>query len=78
MITLPVILAKFIAKVGDFLLIFGFEKFPIQSYRLNNILVNFKVDTKELKKVCGKLPYNSDEAVSNFVNSYKLKKLINS
>jgi nucleoside-diphosphate-sugar epimerase len=78
MITLPVFLAKFIAKIGDFLLIFGFEKFPIQSYRLNNILVNFKVDTKTIKKICGKLPYNSDEAILSFVNSYKLKKFINS
>ena len=78
MITLPVFLAKLLAKIGDFLLIFGFEKFPIQSYRLNNILVNFKVDTKTIKKICGKLPYNSDEAISSFVNSYKLKKFINS
>jgi nucleoside-diphosphate-sugar epimerase len=75
LITLPVFLAKFLALIGDFFLKLGFKKFPIQSFRLNNILVNFKVDTASLKKVCGKLPYNSDEAILSFVNSYKLKKI---
>ncbi len=75
LITLPVFLAKFLAFIGDFFLKLGFKKFPIQSFRLNNILVNFKVDTAPLKKVCGKLPYNSDEAILSFVNSYKSKKI---
>jgi hypothetical protein len=75
LITLPFFLAKFLALIGDFFLIFGFKKFPIQSFRLNNILVNFKVDTVPLKKVCGKLPYNSDQAILNFVNTYKSKKI---
>lgn len=75
LITLPVFLAKFLALVGDFFLKLGFKKFPIQSFRLNNILVNFKVDTAPLKKVCGKLPYNSEEAILSFVNSYKSKKI---
>ena len=72
---MPVFLAKFLAIIGDFFLKLGFNKFPIQSFRLNNILVNFKVDTAPLKKVCGKLPYNSDEAILSFVNSYKSKKI---
>jgi nucleoside-diphosphate-sugar epimerase len=75
LLTLPVFLAKFLALIGDFFLKLGFKKFPIQSFRLNNILVNFKVDTAPLKKVCGKLPYNSDEAILSFVNSYKSKKI---
>jgi nucleoside-diphosphate-sugar epimerase len=75
LLTLPVFLAKFLAFIGDFFLKLGFKKFPIQSFRLNNILVNFKVDTAPLKKVCGKLPYNSDEAILSFVNSYKSKKI---
>jgi nucleoside-diphosphate-sugar epimerase len=75
LITLPVFLAKLLALIGDFLLIFGFKKFPIQSFRLDNILVNFKVDIAPLKKVCRKLPYNSDEAILSFVNSYKSKKI---
>jgi nucleoside-diphosphate-sugar epimerase len=76
LITLPIFLVRFLAIIGDFFLIFGFKKFPIQSFRLNNILVNFKVDTVPLKKVCGKLPYNIDQAILNFVNSHKLKKII--
>ena len=75
LLTLPVFLAKFLALTGDFFLKLGFKKFPIQSFRLNNILVNFKVKTAPLKKVCGKLPYNSDEAILSFVNSYKSKKI---
>ena len=75
LITIPFSFAKFLALIGDFLLILGFKKFPIQSFRLTNILVNFKVDTTSLKKVCGKLPYNLDEAILSFVNSYKSKKI---
>jgi hypothetical protein len=70
-INLPIFVAKFLAIIGDGLLLLGFKKFPIQSFRLNNVLVNFNVNTISLKKVCGKLPYNLDDAVINFVKSYK-------
>jgi len=70
-INLPIFVAKFLAIIGDGLLLLGFKKFPIQSFRLNNVLVNFNVNTTSLKKVCGKLPYNLDDAVINFVKSYK-------
>jgi hypothetical protein len=73
-INLPLFFAKFLAKIGDLLLTFGFKKFPIHSFRLNNILTNFEVETHNLKKICGKLPYNLDTAVLSFINSYKLKK----
>jgi len=75
-LTLPVFLAKFFAFIGDVLLIFGLKKFPIQSFRLNNILINFKVNTSSLKIVCGKLPYNLSDAIINFVKAHKLKKTI--
>ena len=70
-INIPIFVAKFLALIGDVLLLLGFKKFPIQSFRLNNVLVNFNVNTISLKKVCGKLPYNLDDAVINFVKSYK-------
>ena len=73
-INLPLFFAKLLAKIGDLLLTFGFKKFPIQSFRLNNILTNFEVETYNLKKICGKLPYNLDTAVLSFINSYKSKK----
>ena len=75
-ITLPIFFAKFLALIGDTFLVFGFKGFPIQSFRLNNILVNFKVNTFCLKKVCGKLPYNLNDSVINFVKSYKSMKNI--
>jgi nucleoside-diphosphate-sugar epimerase len=70
-ITLPTFFAKFLALIGDTFLVFGFKGFPIQSFRLNNILVNFKVNTSCLKKVCGRLPYNLNESIISFVKSYK-------
>jgi nucleoside-diphosphate-sugar epimerase len=73
-INLPLFVAKLLSKIGDILLICGYKKFPIQSFRLNNILTSFKVDTRNLKKVCGKLPYNLDSAILNFINSYKAEK----
>ena len=75
-ITVPIFFAKFLALIGDTFLVFGFKGFPIQSFRLNNILVNFKVNTSCLKKVCGKLPYNLNDSVISFVKSYKSMKNI--
>ena len=75
-ITLPTFFAKFLALIGDTFLVFGFKGFPIHSFRLNNILVNFKVNTSCLKKVCGRLPYNLNDSVISFVNSYKSMKNI--
>jgi len=75
-ITLPTFFAKFLALIGDTFLIFGFKGFPIQSFRLNNILVNFKVNTSCLKKVCGRLPYNLNHSIISFVKSYKSMKNI--
>ena len=75
-ITLPIFFAKFLALIGDTFLIFGFKGFPIQSFRLNNILVNFKVNTSCLKKVCGRLPYNLNDSIISFVKSYKSMKNI--
>ena len=75
-ITLPTFFAKFLALIGDTFLVFGFKGFPIQSFRLNNILVNFKVNTSCLKKVCGRLPYNLNDSVISFVKSYKSMKNI--
>lgn len=75
-ITVPIFLSKFFAIIGNFLITLGFNKFPIQSFRLNNILVNFEVDTSALKKICGKLPYTIDDALISFTNSYKKKKII--
>jgi nucleoside-diphosphate-sugar epimerase len=73
-INLPLFVAQLLSKIGDILLICGYKKFPIQSFRLNNILTSFKVDTRNLKKICGKLPYNLDSATLNFINSYKAEK----
>ena len=75
-ITLPTFIAKFLALIGDTFLVFGFKGFPIQSFRLNNILVNFKVNTSCLKKVCGRLPYNLNDSIISFVKSYKSMKNI--
>ena len=73
-INLPLFVAQLLSKIGDILLICGYKKFPIQSFRLNNILTSFNVDTRNLKKICGKLPYNLDSATLNFINSYKAEK----
>ena len=75
-IAVPIFFAKFLALIGDTFLVFGFKGFPIQSFRLNNILVNFKVNTSCLKKVCGRLPYNLNESIISFVKSYKSMKNI--
>lgn len=71
-ITIPIFLAKLLALLGDFFILFGFTKLPITTFRLKNILTNFNINTHSLKKLCGKLPYNLDRATINFIRSYKV------
>lgn len=75
-IIVSILLSKFFLTIEDFIIVMGFKKFSIQSFRLNNIFIDFEVITSTLKKNCGKLPYTIDSAFLSFTNSYKRKKII--
>ena len=59
---------KLIAKIGDLFVLMGFNNFPIQSFRLKNILTGYYVKNDNLRKIANKLPCNPEKAIENFVN----------
>jgi hypothetical protein len=69
--SIPMFIVKFISYFGDLINYFGFCKFPLQSMRLKNMTTNLVINQTKLKKICGKLPYNEQESLHNFIESYK-------
>jgi nucleoside-diphosphate-sugar epimerase len=69
--TVPMFLAKFVAIIGDLIIKLGFVSFPFQSRRFKNINASFIIDSQRLKKVCGPLPFNPEQSLHSFLDSYK-------
>jgi len=61
-IEMPLDYIKTAAVFGDILGLFTIP-FPINSFRLKNMLTNVVFNTKRLEKVCGQLPYTLDDGV---------------
>ena len=70
-ITIPAMLARFGAYTGDIVNMLGYKDFPFNSFRLNNVLTEYKVDTSDTESICGALPYSMEEGVRETVNWYK-------
>jgi len=69
--SMPMFLANLVAYFGDLMNFFGYSKFPLQSTRLKNMTTDLVINQEKLRKICGKLPYNEEESLLNFTNSYK-------
>jgi nucleoside-diphosphate-sugar epimerase len=69
--TIPIVVAQLAALIGDVLFILGFKSFPLQSRRFKNIKSSFVMNPQKLKKICGSLPYNQDQSIHSFLESYK-------
>jgi nucleoside-diphosphate-sugar epimerase len=69
--SIPMFLANLAAYFGDLMNFFGYNKFPLQSTRLKNMTTDLVINQAKLKKLCGELPYNEEESLLNFINSYK-------
>lgn len=59
----PVWFVSLLARIGDGLTVAGWKKFPLNSFRLNNILTEYQFDLSATKAVCGSLPYSFEEGV---------------
>jgi len=60
---LPLPMFQAAAWVGDALLAAGVKRFPMSSFRLNNLLTETLHDTAPIEAVAGPLPYDVDRAV---------------
>jgi len=54
---------KILARIGDGLAVAGWKQFPLNSFRLNNILTEYQFDLSATKAVCGDLPYSVDDGI---------------
>jgi hypothetical protein len=55
-------MVKTLARMGDGLDAAGWKQFPLNSFRLNNILTEYQFDLTATKAVCGDLPYSFKDA----------------
>jgi GlcNAc-P-P-Und epimerase len=61
---MPLIIARALALGGDAVNAIGMRSFPFNSFRLNNVLTQYRFDTSSTEAVCGQLPCDMDKGVT--------------
>lgn len=69
--TMPIAMAKLLAKCGDVLNGIGLRRFPFNSFRVNNILTEYTSDLAPTERICGPLPYTMAEGVVRTAQWFK-------
>ena len=64
---LPLPIVKIASLVGDILKLVGYNKFPITSFRLNNILTEYVFDMSPIMSICKSLPYNYIQGIERTI-----------
>jgi nucleoside-diphosphate-sugar epimerase len=59
----PVVVLRQVARLGDLLKRLGIDGFPLNSFRLGNLLTDCLLDTAPIERVVGPLPYDLATAV---------------
>jgi nucleoside-diphosphate-sugar epimerase len=62
--SVPVVVARILGVGGDILNGMGLKTFPLNSFRVRNILTEYTFDMTETEKICGALPFTIAEGVS--------------
>lgn len=65
--TVPEPPARLLAMLGDHAARLGFANFPFNSFRLSNLLTEYRFDLTETRRICGDLPYTMEEGVRKTV-----------
>ena len=60
---MPKILVRLLALTGDALGHLGMRRVPFNSFRLNNMLAQYRFDMRETEAICGPLPYTIEDGV---------------
>jgi nucleoside-diphosphate-sugar epimerase len=69
--SVPVVVARFLGLGGDIVNWMGLKTFPLNSYRVRNILTEYIFDMAETERICGALPFTVDQGVSRTVRWFK-------
>jgi hypothetical protein len=54
----------------------GLRSFPFNSFRLNNILTEYRFDLSKMRRVCRELPYTLDEGVAATVDWLRRESIV--
>ena len=65
--TVPELPARWLAKLGDLVIKIGFADFPFSSFRLNNLLTEYRFDLAATRQLCGELPYAKEQGIRETV-----------
>ena len=57
-------MARLLARAGDLINAVGFARFPFNSFRLRNILTQYRFDLGETRAICGPPPFTMQEGVA--------------
>ena len=68
----PKWIVRLLARIGDGLAIAGWKQFPLNSFRLNNILTEYQFDLSATKAMCADLPYSFEEGVKATADWFKM------
>jgi len=63
-LTIPDALARWGARAGDAVNALGWRRFPLNSFRLNNVLTEYTFDLRPTREVCGDNPYSLEAGVA--------------
>ena len=66
-LTVPEPPARWLAKVGDCAVKLGFADLPFTSFRLNNLLTEYRFDLDPTRELCGELPYTMEQGIRETV-----------
>jgi nucleoside-diphosphate-sugar epimerase len=66
----PPIVARILAVFGDAANVIGFRRFPFNSFRLRNILTQYRFDLDPTHAVCGALPFTMEQGVAETARWY--------
>ena len=69
--TIPVGLARLLAGAGNVVNKLGFPDFPLNAFRLKNILTEYRFDLAETRRICGEPPYTMEEGVARMAAWYR-------
>ena len=65
--TMPEPPARWLARLGDGVVKIGLADFPFNSFRLDNLLTEYRFDLEPTRRLCGELPYAMTQGIRNTV-----------
>lgn len=73
--TVPIGLARLFARAGDAVNGLGFRAFPFNSFRLNNLLTEYRFNLSETLRICGPTPYTMEQGVRELVEWFRSREV---